>query len=87
MVAQGFSEEVTLEMKWRRMRRENVLGREQQVQRPGGRKGLGEFKEEQGGRCGWSVGSHGERGRRQDRQGLPGCGEEFGLCDKSFIPI
>lgn len=36
MVAQGFSEEVTLEMKWRRMRRENVLGREQQVQRPGG---------------------------------------------------
>ena len=36
-------------MKWRRMRRENVLGREQQVLRLGGRKGLGEFREEQGG--------------------------------------
>ena len=30
-VAEGFSEEVTLGMKWRRMRRENVLGREQQL--------------------------------------------------------
>jgi len=48
-VAEGFSEEMTLEMKWRRMRRETVLGREQQVLRPGGRKGLGEFREEQGG--------------------------------------
>ena len=63
----GFSEEVTLEMKWRGMRRENVLGRGQQVQRPGARKGLGGFKEEQGGavrlECGQPWGARMETGQ------------------------
>ena len=72
-VAEGFSEEVTLEMKWRGMRRENVLGRGQQVQRPGAQKGLGGFKEEQGGavrlECGQPWGARMETGQA----GLTGC--------------
>lgn len=57
VLAEDLSEEVTLEMKWRRIRRKSVLGREQQVQRPGGKKDLSVFKEEQGNRHDCSVGT------------------------------
>lgn len=60
MVAEGLSKEVTLEMRWRR--RKSTPGREQQVRRLGGKKGLSMFKNEEwgaGGRLhGWGTVSY-----------------------------
>lgn len=59
-MAEGLSEEVTLEMRWRR---KSTPGREQQVRRLGGNKGLSMFKNEEwgaGGRLrGWGMVSYG----------------------------
>ena len=65
VVAEGLSEEATLEM--RRRRRKSIPGREQQVRRPGGKKGLRVFKNEECVGLLWL-----ERGE------LPGRGPEMG---------
>lgn len=59
VLAEDLSEEVTLEMKGRRIRRKSVLGRGQRVQRPRGKKDLSIFEEEQGNRHNCSMGTTG----------------------------
>lgn len=54
------------------MEKEHSRQREQPVERPWGRTVAGKLQEQQGGPCGQSRASKGQRGRKQDQKGQKG---------------